>query len=175
MEFKGIAIVTGTGVVDGEDGVFEACQSRVHQCGYACCQFGVIGNWISLLPNEREQAEKAGLKMDHLTSVSKGEGMDAVNCTRPCVTGEFKPLDCQIYPLWPSNLDATEFIVASHSKCPIPYEELIPLAVKVGKMIRDWDLHNPGTLQVCVDSAPGFVAYERFPYRVHLSGEVESI
>ena len=165
-----IKIVTGTGVVEGENGVFEACSSRTHLCGFACCKFGTIGNWISLLPGEMDRAQSLGLSTDHLNPVAK-DGVIALNCTRPCDGKDLKPLDCQFYPLWPSNMEVTEFIVATNTKCPIPYELLKGRALWVQRMAFEWERLNPGSIAVMVKSAGDFVAYQPFPYTIK-AGEV---
>ncbi len=156
------------------DGILPACTKRQEICGYACCQFGKLGNWIFALPGEVERARAANLSMDHLT-VTKFEEGHALQCNRPCTEGEFKPLDCAWYPLYPASADATLFIVADHRKCPIPNRELIEHAKRVGAKARAWDQAHPGSLQAMVVSARDFKAYAPFPYRIGVDGTVTEL
>lgn len=156
------------------DGILPACTQRQSLCAYACCQFGKLGNWIFALPGEVERAQQAGLSMAHLT-VTKFENGHALHCNRPCTAGEFKPLDCAWYPLYPASSDATLFIVADHRKCPIPNRELIEHARLVGQKARAWDQAHPGSLQAMVASAKDFKAYTAFPFRIGLDGTVSPL
>ncbi len=156
------------------DGTLTACVKRQNLCGYACCQFGKLGNWIFALPGEVETARQLNLTTDHL-SITKFEEGHALHCNRPCTEGEFKPLDCSWYPLYPAAEDATLFIVADHRKCPIPNKELIEHARLVGQKARAWDQAHPGSLKAMVASAREFKAYAAFPYRIGVDGEVSRL
>lgn len=153
------------------DGILSSCLKRQGLCGYACCQFGQLGNWIFALPGEVEAARQAKLSMEHLT-ITKFEDGHALHCNRPCTEGEFKPLDCAWYPLYPAAEDATLFIVADHRKCPIPNKQLIEHARLVGQKALAWDKAYPGSLKAMVASAKEFKAYAAFPYRISQDGEV---
>ena len=175
---------TGTTVRDF-DGTFPECQARVHICDYACCKFGPMGNWIATYPGEVEKAKELGLGFGHLmlvpqtTFVQSKEGDDnpalkievisntcSVTCRRPCVEGEFKSIDCAIYPLFPANDDASLFIVADHRKCPIPNSQLMGWAIKVRRLLEEIEAETPGIIANMAKNGQGFKGYQAFPYRV---------
>lgn len=155
---------TGNTVVEW-DGTFRECQTRTGQCRYACCKFGALGNWIFALPGEVETADEQGLSKDHLQIEDYGEGSKIV-CQRPCVSGEYKPIDCAIYPLSPANEAVTEFIVASNQKCPIPYEELLEHASKVRDVLLKWETEHPGSIASLVKAGKSYKGYQALPYRL---------
>lgn len=179
MSKKGTTVIkdfeTGTTVIKNFRGVFDACQSRVGICGFACCQFGVLGNWIYALPGEIEEAKSKGLSFDHLTVEEMADGGARVNCNRPCVEGEFKSIDCAIYPIFIANDDGTQFIVADHRKCPIPNNEILEHAKKAQALCLEWERSHPGTLKGMANASKGFKAYQPFPWALELDGTVRKL
>lgn len=158
---------TGNTVLN-DNGVFSACIERQALCGYACCKFSG-GNWIMLLPGEYELAGKAKLKTDHL--VFQG-GLQAV-CAKPCKSGDFKPMDCSWYPLFPANETATKFLVADHRKCPIPNKHLINKMRMVHAAALTWESRFPGALKRIVALSRDFVGYKPFPYKMENQSVLE--
>lgn len=157
---------TGTTVRDF-DGTFPECQARVHICDYACCKFGPMGNWIATYPGEVEEARNLGLGFDHLVVTPLDTNAAcSVTCIRPCVGGEFKSIDCAIYPLFPANDDASLFIVADHRKCPIPNSQLMGWAIKVRRLLEEIEAETPGTIANMAKNGQGFKGYQAFPFRV---------
>ena len=169
-------IVTGWTVIDNIDhGVFDACQQRVDLCGYACCKFGKLGNWIKALPGEAEEARKRGLSFAHLDLQSEDETGAAFICNRPCKAGEFKSIDCAIYPLFIANETATQFVIADHRKCPIPSDRLIGHARHAQAIGFQWEANHPGTLKAMAAAAKAFIAYQPFPWEIGLNGDVRRL
>ena len=165
---------TGTTVLPDEissrNGAFEACQKRTDICGYACCQFGKLGNWIYALPGEIEEARQQGLSFGHLEVEEMPDGGAQVKCLRPCVAGEFKSIDCAVYGLFPANVERTRFIVADSRKCPIPSRELIDHARWAQRVLLDWDKLHPGTMEGAIAAGKKFKAYQPFPFEVPVDG-----
>jgi Fe-S-cluster containining protein len=154
-------INTGQSVLT-EEGGLPACTKRQKLCGYACCKF-TAGNWILLLPGEYQQAIQQSLQSAHLSFDSSYT--EAV-CHKPCQKGEFKPLDCSWYPLFPANQTATKFLVADHRKCPIPNHELIAKMLSVQTSALAWELKHAGSLAKIAQLSRGFVGYLPFPYKI---------
>ncbi|MCF7971181.1 MAG: hypothetical protein K9L22_08475 [Methylococcaceae bacterium] len=142
-------------------GTFPACAKRQSICGYACCKFG-SGNWIMLLPGEYEQAQQQNLKRDHLTFDNPSHAI----CHSPCHKGDLKPIDCSWYPLFPANIEATQFLVADHRKCPIPNTELFDKMREVHAAALLWEQNNPGSLEQIITLSKDFVGYMPFPYKI---------
>jgi Fe-S-cluster containining protein len=145
-----------------EDNVLTACTKRQKICGYACCKF-TAGNWIMLLPGEYQQAVQQGLKSAHLSFDS---GHTEAICHKPCQKGDFKPLDCSWYPLFPANQTATQFLVADHRKCPIPNHDLIAKMLSVHQLALTWEQQQPGSLAKIARLSRGFIGYMPFPYKI---------
>lgn len=161
--------MSGTTVISGlfGNGTFNACRKRVHICGYACCKFGNLGNWIAAAPGELASAKVQRLSLDHLTIIEeRPDGSANIQCNRPCVEAEFKPIDCAIYPLFPANVECTRFIVADHRKCPIPNRELIGWAFNVQSILRHWENEHPGSIARIVNDGKGFKAYQPYPFEL---------
>lgn len=150
-----------------EDGVMPSCSKRQSLCGYACCKF-TAGNWIMLLSGEYEQAVQQHLKSAHLSFDAKHT--HAI-CHKPCQKGDFKPIDCAWYPLFPANLSATQFLVADHRKCPIPNHELIDKMLSVHTQALVWEQKQAGSLEQMVTLSRDFVGYLPFPYKIE-AGQV---
>ena len=106
-----------------DEGVFSACMTRQSVCNYSCCKFRE-DEWIMLLPGEYELAQQQNMKFGHLNIVNKGHAIYA-DCLKPCQSGDFKPVDCSWYPLFPANASATLFLATDNRKCPIPIDELV--------------------------------------------------
>ncbi len=150
-----------------EDGVLPSCSKRQSLCGYACCKF-TAGNWIMLLSGEYEQAVQQRLQSAHLSF--DAEHTHAI-CHKPCQKGDFKPIDCSWYPLFPANLSATQFLVADHRKCPIPNHELIEKMLSVHTQALAWEQQQTGSLKQMVALSRDFVGYLPFPYKIE-AGQV---
>ena len=150
-----------------DNGALLACTQRQSLCGYACCKF-TAGNWIMLLPDEYQQAEQHRLKSTHLSVDSNNT---QATCHKPCQKGDFKPLDCSWYPLFPANPTATKFLVADHRKCPIPNHELLDKMLSVQKTALAWEQQHAGSLEQIVRLSRGFVGYLPFPYKIE-AGQV---
>lgn len=148
------------------DGQFVACQDKQHLCGYACCGFG-LGNWIFAFPGELEKAQEQGLTTGHLDISVEGNGHKIV-CQRPCVRGEWKPIDCAIYPLWIAGHDKDNdiyyLITADNRKCPISQMKLFDKAREAVEVSVGWDQEHPGTLDGMVAAAKEYRAYVPFKY-----------
>ena len=159
--------MTGTTVYPKEsllfNGVFTECMDRTSICDYACCQFS--NNWIALLPGELELASDLGREHLKINALPDGQGHHVV-CKRPCVNGEFMPMDCAIYPLFPANDDASLFIVANHKKCPIPNPMLFRWAKLVYEVLQEREAAMPGTIAQMARNGRSFTVYQPFPYHV---------
>lgn len=168
--------MTGTTVMNmPREGQFDACQSRVGVCGYACCQFGKLGNWIYAFPGEVELAQEKGLSFAHLEVEPLDDGGHKVHCMRPCVEGEFKSIDCAIYPAWIASECGTKFLVADNRKCPIPHNELLETLRNAQQVAIDWERKHPGTLAGMAKAAKGFKAYQPFGYAIEWDGTVRQL
>lgn len=164
---------TGTTVIKmHREGQFDACLSRVSSCSYACCGFGTLGNFISPLVGEIELAKEQGLSFDHLTLLDQPDGTTRVQCNRPCVGGEYKSIDCAIYPAFIASECGTKFLVADNRKCPIPHNELLETLRLAQDISIQWELDHPGTLKSMARDAKDFRAYQPFPYAIELDGTV---
>jgi hypothetical protein len=167
---------TGTTVVNmPREGQFDACMSRVSTCGYACCQFGKLGNWIYAFPGEVDLATEQGLSFAHLEMEPLEDGGHKVHCMRPCVGGEFKSIDCAIYPAWVANEAGTMFLVADNRKCPIPHNELLETLRNAQQVALDWEARKPGTLKGMAAAAKGFKAYQAFDHAIEFDGTVRKL
>lgn len=167
---------TGTTVIKmHREGQFDACMSRVSTCGYACCGFGTLGNFISPFPGEIELAKEQGLSFDHLTLLDQPDGSTRVQCNRPCVGGEFKSIDCAIYPAWIASECGTKFLVADNRKCPIPHNELLETLRLAQDIAIQWELEHPGTLKSMAKDGRDFRAYQPFPYALEFDGTIRPL
>lgn len=166
---------TGTTVIGMErEGQFDGCQNRTHICGYACCKFD-LNNFIYAFPGEIEAAEKQGLSFDHLNVEKLDDGGAKIQCTRPCVAGEFKSIDCAIYGVWIASECGTKFLVADNRKCPVPHNELLELARHAQEICLSWERKYPGTLKGMANAAKDFTAYQPFDHAIELDGTVRKL
>jgi len=157
---------TGTTVIEW-DGTFPECQKCIALCNYACCKFGDLGNWIFTLPGELEEAACQDLSRDHLI-IEKFHGGERVTCNKPCHKGDFKPIDCAIYPFAPLNEELTLFLVGHPNKCPIPPDDLFWHLKKTCFILQNWETEHPGSIKALVEAAHGYKGYVVFPYRLIL-------
>jgi hypothetical protein len=94
-------------------------------CQWSCCTY--TDSWILLLPGEYESAAALGYDMSGYEILDDDYfgGKKVVPRSRGCCmtpkTGlnNYKPIDCALYPLWPTlSADGTRVVIAG-SLCPI--------------------------------------------------------
>jgi len=156
---------TGSTLFEDFDGTFTACHDRVKICGYACCDHSKLGNMIFAGPGEIEDAKRKNLSFEHLRISEQGNG-HCVQCTRPCVEGEFKSIDCSIYPLYPASSDGVLWTVSDRRKCPIPIHELTSHALRCRRVVLQQEKEYPGMLSAMVEAGKELTGHYLFPYFV---------
>lgn len=123
------------------NGIIKQCKNQCLRCHYKCCTFTT--NFIVLYPGEYEKAEK---DKSHLKIVDENyHGGKKAVCTKLCTADNFKPLDCQSYPLFPLIDSASKLRLIRGSKCPLTSSKLKKHEIFV---IKTWNklLQNNKTL-----------------------------
>lgn len=106
-------------------------------CGWHCCEFKQ-GNYIVSLPNELD-----GKNIDHLEVIDDDyhggkklicKAKHPENCD-----GGYKPIDCRMYPLFPSGKDS----YLSGQKCPLSFMTQLKHIVKCDEYMEQYKSDNP--------------------------------
>lgn len=123
--------------------------SHCAQCRYNCCRTDK-DNFIVLFPWEREAANAAGLKTDHLQSIRNNP--DYVHCTRPCIgENDYKPINCATYPLYPIVENMELWVRGAKNRCPIPDDRLLSHMNTVVNGMNKIKKFHPGSIKIMVD------------------------
>lgn len=118
-------------------------------CGWRCCDFDQ-GNYIVLLPGEREAAVAAGVSVSHLSTIDGDyHGGERVVCTASnCATcdGGLKPIDCRFYPVYPRVVDGAITLIRG-AKCPLSNDDIERHAAAVMAETMEMVADNPHLLR----------------------------
>lgn len=115
-------------------------------CGFHCCDLS--HSFIVTYPNELEDAQKAGLSIDHLPIIAKdGLGGYRVSCAAKngvnC-DGGYKPLECRVFPFWPEKVEGNEVTdLLWGKKCPLHAERQPEHAAWVKQTIEELCARKP--------------------------------
>ena len=116
-------------------GEIEACPKN--GCDFHCCDFNQ-NNFIVLLPNELDYINEMKTSHKHLEIIeAKSDNSHKAICRakdRKNCDGGYKPIDCQIYPLFPSAND--EFYLKG-KKCPLDKMDLKEHRVNTEKILSE--------------------------------------
>lgn len=154
------------------NGKISQCRDFQIQSKCTCCVFDSgLGNWIGLLPGEREYLESTG-DISLWEFIEKGS-TEGVICKRngfACLT---EPLDCKLYPYFPANvvpLGEDKYrvtLIAGFPKCPlhtditfISSDDHANKVALIGVL-----LYKSGFLTWMQDTASGFKGYNE---KVHI-------
>ena len=116
-------------------GEIEACPKN--GCNFHCCDFNQ-NNFIVLLPNELDYINNKQISHKHLEIIeANSDSSHKAICRakeRKNCDGGYKPIDCQVYPLFPSEND--EFYLKG-TKCPLGKMDLKEHIVNTEKILSE--------------------------------------
>lgn len=101
--------------------IFDDLDCGRYVCGKsACCYPAKTGSFIYFLPGELEFLQKSLAKICHLPFVKLKNGCYHCYGNRFCL-GDFRPIDCRSYPLWPlvSKRQFVGFVDCRGTRCPL--------------------------------------------------------
>jgi hypothetical protein len=90
------------------------------------------------------------MNTDHLTRF--GDNPLFAHCTRPCNgANDYKPINCATYPLYPVNIDLTEWVRGAPARCPISDARLRRQIPIIADGLRRMERNHPGSIKTLVD------------------------
>lgn len=148
-----------------DKGAMNVCNSHITKGECCCCVFDKkLGNWISLLPDEKEYISQGDVEK---WIFEKHDDLDTVMCERGGHHCSNKPLDCKLYPYFPESVEDTPTgynvtLIVGFPKCPLhndrKNEDLIDLEDRVAKV--GILLHKNGLDEWMQKSADNYKGYD---------------
>ncbi len=135
---------------DNTNGKIDSCADCSHICGYGCCHQSLpheldFGPESSLLicPGEVEDVT-ADVRTHIIITTEDFHGGKLGYCDRDNFDQSscnpernFKPLDCQSYPFFPTFVDGNLVLVVDSKRCPLPTRSLFAHHDKVLRLWRN--------------------------------------